>query len=83
LLLLRSLHATRLVSDRIVGLEPELRELSTTDFAPPPLLTGDDLTAEGLKPGPIFRRILERVYDAQLEGSITTREQAFRMARQE
>ena len=50
---------------------------------PPPLLTGDDLIADGMKPGPRFKTILERVRDAQLDGTITTREQAFDLARRE
>ena len=50
---------------------------------PPPLLTGDDLIAEGMKPGPRFKTILQRVRDAQLDGEITTRQQAFDLARRE
>jgi poly(A) polymerase len=47
---------------------------------PPPLVTGDDLSAAGMKPGPAFRRILDGVYDAQLEGQITNRDQAMELA---
>jgi poly(A) polymerase len=43
---------------------------------PRPLLTGDDLIAAGLRPGPRFRTLLARVEDAQLEGRIQTREEA-------
>lgn len=39
-------------------------------IAPIPLVTGDDLTAMGMKPGPAYRRILDEVYDAQLEGKV-------------
>ena len=35
--------------------------------APEPLVTGDDLKAVGMLPGPAFKRILDEVYDAQLE----------------
>lgn len=41
-----------------------------------PLLTGRDLIALGMAPGPQFGAILEAAFDAQLEGEITTREQA-------
>lgn len=40
---------------------------------PKPLVTGDDLIALGMKPGPIFREILDQMLDQQLEGA--TREQ--------
>jgi len=49
---------------------------------PEPLITGRDLIAMGLAPGPVFGPILDRVYDAQLEGEITTHEQALALARQ-
>lgn len=48
---------------------------------PDPLLTGDELVAAGLKPGPAFKRILERVYDAQLEERVTTQQEALELAR--
>ena len=44
------------------------------------LLTGDDLTAAGHKPGPMFRRMLDAAYDAPLEGRVTTREEAMAVA---
>ena len=40
---------------------------------PPPLVTGDDLIALGLKPGPQFKRLLEEVRDAQLNGELLDR----------
>lgn len=43
---------------------------------PPPLVTGRDLIALGMKPGPEFGEILESIADLQLEGKITTREEA-------
>lgn len=39
-------------------------------IAPKPFVSGDDLVASGLSPGPAFRTVLERVYDEQLEGRI-------------
>ncbi len=55
----------------------QLRRLRQTDFAPPPLLSGDDLVAAGFAPGPAFKKILAEIYDRQLEGRINTPEQAF------
>ncbi len=39
-------------------------------LAPTPLLSGDDLVAAGWPPGPHFKRVLDQVYDAQLEGRV-------------
>ena len=43
---------------------------------PIPLLTGDDLIAQGYKPGPLFKEILQALEDAQLEGKLQTRAEA-------
>ena len=43
---------------------------------PPPWVTGNDLIAMGWKPGPEFKRLLEEVYDAQLEGRVPNRDEA-------
>ena len=43
---------------------------------PEPLLNGDDLIAAGYKPGPQFKELLTAVEDAQLEGAISTKEEA-------
>jgi poly(A) polymerase len=59
--------------------EQKLREWSAKDLNPPPLLTGDDLEKLGLKPGPIFKRLLDAVREAQLDGTITTREEALQL----
>jgi len=50
---------------------------------PGPLITGDDLIAAGYVPGPRFKQILAAVEDAQLEGRISSREQALELARSE
>jgi poly(A) polymerase len=49
---------------------------------PEPLLRGRDLIALGHRPGREFRAILDRAFDAQLEGEIATREAARDWARQ-
>jgi poly(A) polymerase len=43
---------------------------------PPPLVTGNDLIASGIQPGPGFARLLEAVRDAQLEGAVQTKAEA-------
>ena len=43
---------------------------------PVPLLSGNDLIAAGWQPGPHFKTALEAVEDAQLEGRLTSKEEA-------
>ncbi|HET9283658.1 MAG TPA: CCA tRNA nucleotidyltransferase [Candidatus Angelobacter sp.] len=70
------------------------RDLSLYEFAkekfhampqeqirPEPLITGDDLIAAGYQPGPMFKELLTAVEDAQLEGSINTKEEALGLVR--
>lgn len=47
------------------------------DLSPEPLLTGHDLTRAGYTPGPSFKVWLDAVREAQLDGTITTPEQAW------
>ena len=56
-----------------------LRETPESVLNPPPLITGDDLTARGLKPGPLFKQLLDAVRESQLEGTITTATEAMEM----
>ncbi len=43
---------------------------------PPPLLTGHDLARHGLKPGPQFKILLDRVRELQLEGQVQSKREA-------
>jgi poly(A) polymerase len=56
-----------------------LQETPAEEIKPLPLLRGDDLIAQGYTPGPIFKRVLQAVEDAQLEGRIHTRADALRL----
>ena len=60
-----------------------LRELPEEAIRPPRLITGDDLIAMGLSPGPRFQEILLAVEDAQLEGQLHTREEALALVRRQ
>lgn len=53
-----------------------LREWTEDELNPQPLITGHDLTRHGLEPGPQFKRLLEAVREAQLEGTLKTPKQA-------
>jgi len=55
------------------------KEFENEPIIPPPLVTGRDLIALGLKPGPRFGEILEAVQTAQLDGEIKDRAAALRL----
>ncbi|MGM0486947.1 MAG: CCA tRNA nucleotidyltransferase [Planctomycetota bacterium] len=55
-------------------------ELPPGTLNPPPLITGNDLRRAGFQAGPLFRRILQHVRAAQLEGRIATPREALEMA---
>lgn len=46
-------------------------ELAIQDNAPKPILLGRHLLELGIKPGPHFGKILDRAYEAQLDGAFT------------
>jgi poly(A) polymerase len=58
-------------------------EFANEPIIPPPLVRGDDLLALGLKPGPKIGEILEAVETRQLEGTLTSREEALEWVREE
>jgi poly(A) polymerase len=53
-----------------------LGETPAEQIRPSRLLSGNDLLSMGYKPGPVFKDILHAVEDAQLEGELTTYEEA-------
>jgi tRNA nucleotidyltransferase/poly(A) polymerase len=78
--LMIAVQRSGLSAERISTVLASLDELRKTDYAPTPLITGDDLTTAGAVPGPKFKLALDAAYDAQLEGKIETREQAMDLA---
>jgi putative nucleotidyltransferase with HDIG domain len=60
----------------------KLCEFPDEHLKPPPLLTGDDLIAEGYAPGPRFAEILTAVEDAQLEGQLRTSGDAMQLVKE-
>jgi poly(A) polymerase len=58
-----------------------LEETPAEAVRPARLVTGDDLKLLGLPPGPEYRRILEAVEEAQLEGKLATRDEALQFVR--
>lgn len=61
----------------------QLAALAPEQIAPPRLLSGHDLMALGLAPGPQFKDILHAIEDAQLEGRLHTREEALAWVKQQ
>ena len=59
-----------------------LSKWDDNDLNPPYLLTGDDFKKNGMKPGPMFKQLLESVRTAQLDGTITTTEEAWDMVKE-
>lgn len=58
------------------------RALGVEHEAPRPLLLGRHLLALGLTPGPRVGEVLRQVYERQLDGEVTTTEQAVEVARE-
>ncbi len=54
----------------------KVRELQVEKKAPDPILMGRHLIEMGLKPGPGFKKILDAVYEKQLDGLVTSLDEA-------
>jgi poly(A) polymerase len=59
----------------------KLEAMGEEEIRPKLLLTGADLIAAGYKPGPRFKQMLALAEDAQLEGTVTTKEEALELVR--
>lgn len=79
--------ALQILTAQNAGVASEVRECvadlaqTPSGLRPEPLVTGDDLISLGLSPGPIFRRLLDRLYDVQLEDGFATKAQGMELAR--
>jgi poly(A) polymerase len=77
-------HGDLLTLFRVVGHDPAatafverwLRDHPPETFNPPPLITGDDLKDMGLKPGPLFKKLLDEIRTLQLDGVLKIRREA-------
>ncbi len=54
----------------------KLNDVPPDQICPTPLITGDDLIRAGYRPGPQFKELLTAVEDAQLDGSVSTKDEA-------
>ena len=74
------LHRARSADAGVAFVERFLATTPAGELDPAPLVTGDDLAAFGMTPGPEFKRILAAVRDAQLEGRLPSRSAALALA---
>ena len=63
-------------TDNYVFLNQKAGEFASEPLIPKPLLTGKDLIARGLKPGPRFKEILNEIQTEQLAHRLPTRDEA-------
>ncbi len=63
------------IRQRAAAIPPE-------DVAPTPFVNGDDLQALGVAKGPIYKKVLDAVYYAQLNGDLESREAALTLAQE-
>ncbi|MBW4038675.1 MAG: CCA tRNA nucleotidyltransferase [Acidobacteria bacterium] len=60
----------------------QMEAMGEEEIRPKMLVDGGNLIAAGYRPGPQFRVMLEAAEDAQLEGAVTTREEAMAWVRE-
>jgi len=72
----RDLTSYNFTRERIAAIPPET-------IRPTPLISGDDLIADGYLPGPRFKEILSLVEDAQLDGTLESKDSAMEYVRRE
>jgi len=63
-------------TDNYEFLQAKAAEFAAEPLIPPPLVSGRDLIARGLAPGPAFKDLLEAIQTEQLEGRLSDRDAA-------
>jgi poly(A) polymerase len=63
---------------RAAQLDERIASIAPAAIKPPPYITGDDLAARGVKPGPIYKQVLDQLYTRQLDEQIVSRAAALR-----
>jgi tRNA nucleotidyltransferase (CCA-adding enzyme) len=54
----------------------------TAIYCDKPFISGKDLRALGYKPGPAFKKVLDAVWQARLDGMVRTREEELSYAKE-
>jgi len=60
----------------LIALKERIKSLGDIDYSPAPLLNGKQLQELGSVEGPGLGELAKQLYIAQLEGEITTKQQA-------
>lgn len=60
----------------------KLKEFTMDDLKPKPLVSGEDLLALGLRPGPLVGELLRQIEEAQLDGKVKSKEEAMAFVRE-
>jgi hypothetical protein len=61
---------------RTATLAARLAAIAPDAVQPPPFVTGDDLLAQGVAAGPVYKQILDALYTEQLDERLASRPQA-------
>jgi len=80
-LLAAALELSEQVTFDLRLMDEQVAELERDGVDPAPFITGDDLIAMGMRPGPRFKSLLDEVYDAQLENRVTNKDDAADLVR--
>jgi len=60
---------------RLEALQRRVAAIPAEALRPAPLVSGDDLLARGVEPGPIYKEVLEELYTRQLNDLLRTRQE--------
>jgi poly(A) polymerase len=74
------LGITNVGNEALMSIVNDYRGLTPEEIYPKPLVTGDDLIAAGYTPSKVFRDVLYVIETEQLDGKLTTHEQALQRA---
>ena len=66
--------------EAFVAIRHRVDFLAQSGLCPDPLISGEDLMVIGMIPGPDFKTVLDSVYDAQLEGGVSDKKSALKIA---
>ncbi|HVJ69083.1 MAG TPA: hypothetical protein VM510_13940, partial [Caulifigura sp.] len=66
----------------LAALSSRAAQWTPDDIDPPPLVTGQDILAMGLKPGPLLKELLDAVRTAQLNGAVQSTDDGMAMLKQ-
>jgi poly(A) polymerase len=75
--------ASHRMLDNYQFVEKFIADTPPEQVRPARLITGEDLQDLGFRPGPLYKQILRAVEDTQLEGKLSSKEEAIRYVKAE